>query len=354
MVSRTAFIFSPHVSPWSLWVEQALRDHGWRCSILIRNKVENDADDSYARRMAQKDPGVNFVSLDTFDGSGEELLVVCLSQFLPATDAEYKKLRILMRSSKQVVLLERRSDNRFLHQMKYEVLELCKLPRLASKVKVVLHEDRVLRFSPWGCFMKQGYLGVAPHPLYMCNDAMRNTLYDLSKMSPTRTFLYNFMGSVHGESRTCIIEELRNAYGIFQENGAYKNSSDRSVYTWISDVDKNGEKLDYLDVLQDSYFTLCLPGITGTTHRTVEAMIKCSIPVLPSEAIPYYQLPLVDGVNCIAVDSGDWRESMNRIENLKENEIRDMQFGIQELAKEYLSREALNLSLLKRLQLVDE
>jgi hypothetical protein len=103
--------------------------------------------------------------------------------------------------------------------------------------------------------------------------------------------------------------------------------------------------------LTDSDFTLSPPGYSLVTHRPVEALLRGSIPVLNTDELDLYDLDLVDGVNCIAVPSGEWPAAMDRIIHMDESEIVAMRRNIQVMLTERVAYPALSRNMCRRLGL---
>jgi hypothetical protein len=71
---------------------------------------------------------------------------------------------------------------------------------------------------------------------------------------------------------------------------------------WESSVPRGIEPMDYVQVLSDMDFCLSPPGWDWYTHRTVEALVRGSIPVIEDPQV--YGLDLADGENCIVAGIG--------------------------------------------------
>ena len=75
----------------------------------------------------------------------------------------------------------------------------------------------------------------------------------------------------------------------------------------------------YLRILTDLDFCISPPGHDPYTHRTVEAIVRGSVPILAEPRA--YDLGLRDGENCIVVSNGDWLEATRRALSMPQFEV---------------------------------
>jgi hypothetical protein len=103
----------------------------------------------------------------------------------------------------------------------------------------------------------------------------------------------------------------------------YSDSKNQAVWVEYGGPESSGTNaLDqnvYLDVLTDMDFCISPPGWGWYTHRTVEALVRGSIPILAEPDV--YNLDLRDGENCIVVRNGDWRGGTRRALDMRESEV---------------------------------
>jgi hypothetical protein len=94
-------------------------------------------------------------------------------------------------------------------------------------------------------------------------------------------------------------------------------------------------------VLSNSDFTLCPRGYSLVTHRPIEALLRGSIPVLSEDELDLYGLELKDADNCISVQDGRWRQTVERLAQTKEGEIAGMRARIDAMFDDFLNYPAM-------------
>jgi hypothetical protein len=108
---------------------------------------------------------------------------------------------------------------------------------------------------------------------------------------------------------------------------------------------------EFVDILSRSDFTLCPPGYSLITHRPIEALLRGSIPILHGDELDIYDIGLKDGVNCIAVAQGRWREAIGRCRGMDENTRITLRRNVRTLADKRLLYESSSRSMRLRLGL---
>jgi hypothetical protein len=89
------------------------------------------------------------------------------------------------------------------------------------------------------------------------------------------------------------------------------------------------------------------------THRPIEALLRGSIPVLPSTELDLYGIELKDHENCIGIPDGQWAESMHRLARIEERDLIRMRNNARAMFDEYLSYDAVAKRLRSRVGGVD-
>ena len=176
-------------------------------------------------------------------------------------------------------------------------------------------------------------MGIVPHHQMTCLGVPEG----LGKQTE-RKYLFNFLGTYNTtppNERTGIIDRLETSHKI--SSGTQRLAIGSGTFEIVWHADRPGTTRErplneYLDTVNDSYFTLCLPGYTVTTHRVWEAIICGSIPVLNADLVPHYCLPLVHGQNCWLVQNGDWESALVALSVLNQEKIYEMQSAVKSLA----------------------
>jgi hypothetical protein len=106
----------------------------------------------------------------------------------------------------------------------------------------------------------------------------------------------------------------------------------------------------YLAELDSAWFTLCIPGYTGTTNRVLESLLRGSIPVLLAEQVPYHGIALKDGVNSILVKDQDWCSTIKRLAHFTLEERLAMQRQVIALAESSASLNSIAAKLISHLK----
>ncbi len=170
------------------------------------------------------------------------------------------------------------------------------------------------------------------------------------KADTTRSILVNFMGSQDPDIRRKVLDNIRPLF-------LKKDRQDATNKSWFwheySDASPGGiGPLEFIDILQDSAFTLCPPGYSLITHRPYEALLNGSIPVLNSNELDLYDIGLADGINCIAVDGNRWPACLVKLAKVEEEKVRAMRRNIKAIFGELLNYEASARRMCRRLGVV--
>jgi hypothetical protein len=215
--------------------------------------------------------------------------------------------------------------------------------RMATELKILSRWPSLFRtsrfttddFHPqssvFSLFARGSYFGATFRQPALCDEALLGLLLSpFDPMAPRQHFAA-FIGSYQPASRSRVVDTLVSEFQqhpdvVLLDGGSQLVSGfgKKTVFWHLSEIPDQPLRLDfrdYLYVLEQTDFSFCLPGYVGTTNRTVEALCRGSIPVLPYEERRRYDLPLQDGKNCIFVKSSRWVDSFRRIKSLEDSQI---------------------------------
>jgi hypothetical protein len=184
-------------------------------------------------------------------------------------------------------------------------------------------------------------LGYDVHSNFLENDTLNHQMFAFAWQPETaRKHKFNFIGNRNPQRRTEILTPLK---GYLSDPSQYH--LDHSAQVWIEYGDDPGEQrgieaIEYLHLLSESDFTLSPPGYIKLTHRTVEALVQGSIPVLHEDELALYDMELRDRVNCIAVKQHNWVAALETLMSMPQAEITQMRQNIFDMRDRYLSDEA--------------
>jgi hypothetical protein len=140
-----------------------------------------------------------------------------------------------------------------------------------------------------------------------------------------------------------VTKEWRNSL-----NGRLDNPS----IFWHVSTSENPSRIPfdaYAEILDESYFCFCLPGFTGTSNRTIEAIYRGAIPAISSTEKDRYDIPLVDNVNSTLVRNNCWDEAYRRIRTIDPIEISRMREHLENDSRIWLEWSKLEQRLISKL-----
>ena len=217
------------------------------------------------------------------------------------------------------------------------------LGRHASRIDRVLYKDGFYPRDLLGIFKSRRAVGFDAHSQFIHDEELYRAMH-ARDWNPNirRPILANFLGSQDPEIRKRVLDSVR---PLFQSAGGSSPSlaSGKSM-RWheYSDAAPIGlGPWEFVKVLSDSDFTLCPRGYSLVTHRPIEAMLRGSIPVLSVDELDLYGIELKDGENCIGVQGGRWRETVETLARAGEPEITRMRTNIHAMFDEFLNYPAM-------------
>lgn len=254
---------------------------------------------------------------------------------------ERQKISQLMRGfSRRIGLLRFANDSPF-WQVK-QILREIRQPYF-SMLTELWTEDSHLKLLRAVIRKPHRYFGVLPHQ--RCSAGQEH--WDLlSSVAPvgSRPCLFSWAGT-HAPQRQRAINWVetrllndKSSIDLYPVSGIHK-------VIWHNDVigtSRLRDYTEYLHELESAWFCLCFPGFTGTTNRVLEALLRCSIPVLKQEQVLFHGLPLHDGINAIIVKDDNWGEAIYRLARFSDAERLSMQNAVMELANSSASLSSLS------------
>jgi hypothetical protein len=194
-------------------------------------------------------------------------------------------------------------------------------------------------------WMNRQLIGYDVHSNFFESDVLFEKMFAFQwNPEAKRKYRFNFIGNRKPPARNEIINAIKS---YLAQHQLFPVPLDGSELIWLEYGDDLGEKrgvppTEYLDLLGESDFTLSPPGYGKMTHRTMEALIQGSIPILNEDELELYDINLQDSVNCIAVKDGNWQGAMQRAIDMPLSQVIQMRLNILTMKDAYLSDAACN------------
>jgi hypothetical protein len=225
--------------------------------------------------------------------------------------------------------------------MELQWMELRRFMPHAGKIDRVLYKDGFYRFDLHGLLKPRSVTGFDVHSQFLDSQAAFRTIHNCDwKPESSRAILASFLGSQDPHPRKRILDSVRDLFEPSHEAEAIRG---QKVMYWheYSDASPGGiDPIGFLDVLSRSDFALCPRGYSLVTHRPMEALLRGSIPVLSASELDLYDIGLRDGVNCIAVPRGGWRQTVQSLGQIGESKVVGMRRAIASMLGDRLDYEA--------------
>jgi hypothetical protein len=191
--------------------------------------------------------------------------------------------------------------------------------RIRETVRSFPHylQARRIRFSPY------------IHPGLIANCEWLKASFAPIDIDATRRWRLGFLGNRQPPERMRRLARCKAALA-----GAESRVKWHEYGGLESSVPRGIEPMDYVQVLSDMDFCLSPPGWDWYTHRTVEALVRGSIPVIEDPQV--YGLDLADGENCIVAEPHDWGAAVRRVMELTEANILRLRQNVMALRQERL------------------
>ncbi|TVP61464.1 MAG: hypothetical protein EA343_14105 [Nodularia sp. (in: Bacteria)] len=232
-------------------------------------------------------------------------------------------------------------ENNFRSQVK----KFIKYFPVSLNFQTVIFVNGLPEFDLYKFLTKRYVLGFDVHSKFLEDKNLSNMMFCFDWNPQTsRKYKLNFLGNILPIERTEILKQIKLYLNLNPELinsiNSIKNSNFECV--WIEYGNNPAIKsqslssIEYINCLSNSDFTLCPPGYNKVTHRVVEALVRGSIPVINRGELQLYDMCLEDGINCIAVDEGNWISSIERLLNISADELTKMRLNILEMKDKHL------------------
>ena len=167
------------------------------------------------------------------------------------------------------------------------------------------------------------------HPQFLSLPALRAAMFGPVDPAPRR-FRIAFMGNRQPPERAVRLEAMRRALTSdprVRIVGQYPSARGGDLEAMWLEYGIAGtvgglDPVTYTRALSDSDFCLSPPGWSRWAHRTVEALVRGTIPVIEDASL--YALDLRDGENCILVAGQDWAAAVRRCAAMSAGQIAGM------------------------------
>jgi hypothetical protein len=323
-------VFGQVLDPWLVFVTKAFVDAGFSCRLLIvrRKSHEWDGDERDCFKWLEQNPGfpVEEIGPDQLSSLSGSVLFVSMR----GSHAKSSAIPLLANRFSRSVLLLRFAGSSKRWQAKQLLKEIVHpFYRYFSEIWT---EDSDCQLMCLVLQKKHRYFGVLPHQ--RCSVLQEHWL-SLQKPIPQgkRELLFSWAGTLN-PNREAIVNWIEARLDPQQREFSLGHQSYWIV--WHNDLPGGTRPRDYesyLKEIESAWFSLCLPGYTGTTNRMLESILRGAIPVLPAEQVKYTRLPLLDQINEIFVYKGDWIEALHRIALYSQEKCLSMQQRVVELAQ---------------------
>jgi hypothetical protein len=220
----------------------------------------------------------------------------------------------------------------------------------------------IYRHSPgarWRNFpfyrQKPAYFTPYLHPLYFVPSELSHAFSEVTS-TEQRHFRMGFLGNSQPPRRAEQLAQCRRAMheaGITVAGPELESSDSKKQAVWV-EYGGSGwsgphgvHPTAYLRILTDMDFCISPPGWGWYTHRTVEAIVRGSVPILAEPDV--YNLDLRDGENCIVVNNGDWLAATRRALAVPQSEVVRLRSSVLALREKYLTPDAVAKSFCSQL-----
>jgi hypothetical protein len=207
----------------------------------------------------------------------------------------------------------------------------------------VLYKDGFYPCDLLGLFKSRHAVGFDAHSQFIHDDELFRAMHARDwDPDARRPILANFLGSQDPAIRKHALDGVR---ALFQSPDGTSNAiAGNKSMRWHEYSDAAAIGLDpreFVNVLSNSDFTLCPRGYSVVTHRPIEALLRGSIPVLSEDELDLYGVELKDRENCIGVQNGRWRQTVERLAQIQEPEIARMRARIHAMFDDFLNYPAM-------------
>jgi hypothetical protein len=323
-------------------VAKALSVGGYNVSVWVVNPNLDHGLSAGIHTCLRETPRVRIAARDetTLPSAIDRLIV----QVFPRPNEALHDVHILAKRARKITLITAGDRNRsWRNAVKQQWLEVRRLGSHASRIDRVLYKDGFYPCDLLGTFKSRRAVGFDAHSQFIHDDELFRAMYARDwDPNARRPILANFLGSRDPEIRKHVLDSVR---PLFQSaDGVSQPSASNKSMRWheYSDAAPTGlGPWEFVKVLSNSDFTLCPRGYSLVTHRPLEALLRGSIPVLSKDELDLYGVELKDGENCISVQDGRWRQTVERLAQMQEPEITRMRAKIHAMFDNFLNYPAM-------------
>jgi hypothetical protein len=183
-------------------------------------------------------------------------------------------------------------------------------------------------------------IGCGPHPRYFHEEGICKMLYSSWDLMTQRPIKFNFLGTEAPARRKNILNDIRHCLAntvkpniqIINSYHSMNRGDNLLALIRATPIDKDIPRPpeEYLQLLSDSDFTLCIPGYTIWSCRPYESLLRGSVPILDErEKRNYLDIELVDKKNCILVYHENWPRAIKYALELNQLQIVEMRRSVQ-------------------------
>jgi hypothetical protein len=223
-----------------------------------------------------------------------------------------------------------------------QIKEVLRYFPVALRAKRVFLLDGWYKFDLYGLYTQRVMMGYDVHSNFLDDDTLNRQMFAFMwNPEAIRKYKFNFIGNRNPQHRTEIITTIKKHWRDREQ----LSGSNPLESVWIEYGDEPGEQrgvdaVEYMHLLSESDFTLSPPGYIRLTHRTIEALVQGSIPVLHEDELALYDIDLRDCVNCIAVKQQNWVAAIEALMTMPQEEVSQMRQNIFAMRDRYLTDEA--------------
>ena len=282
-------------------------------------------------------PNLKIVSLDTSPQKLDYLIFRCLKY-------SKQELNILNywknNATKSTIISQARIKN-----WKECIKELYYSFPFVLDASIAIIETSSSCISPYFYIQNRFYYTPFPHPQILWDEKLRKQIYSpIYDIDQERLFKFHFIGNYNPPERKLVLEYVKQQLNqISKINIADKYPTDTIVNNHVnvlfveygdSGIRGVSPKM-YVESLSRSDFCISPMGWGDNwTHRTVEALLRGTIPIL--EDPDRYNIGLKDMKNCIVVRKKNWGEAIERAYDLNAESLLKMRYDIQKIIEYHL------------------
>jgi hypothetical protein len=336
--------FAPVIDPWLIFVGKACAEMGIDFRLITLtpdgNISDGDAQDCWkwlSKNKSFRIEVVNTSELETV--CGETCFVLLRGNYQPR---ERTLIRRLIKNFSRSVALLRFAKQSLRWQAKQIIKEIT--DPFYCLFTEVWTEDISIGMMCAILNKTHRYYGILPHQRSSLLEECCILLEDDIPLGD-RPCLFSYAGTANNYRRDIAASWIKSRLSADSEliHLGPIGGTHRVIWHYDQDGSHRPRPYDiYIKEIESSWFSLCLPGVTGTTNRVLEAILRGSIPVIPAEQARFYCLPFQDRINSIFVLNNDWEEAINIIAAMTYAKRLAMQQAVVELSQSQASLNAIS------------